>query len=56
MRVLVGRGRRTSFLVDHKIRRGLILREGFKDRATTPRFKARISHPKMGRTSGVLAS
>ena len=32
-----------------------MLHEGFKDKATTLRAKARISHPKMGGTSGILA-
>ena len=36
-------------------RRGLILREDFKDKVTATRAKARISHPKMGDTLGLLA-
>ena len=50
------RGRRTSFLQAWERSRGLLLREGFKDRAAAPRAKARISHSKMGGTSGLLAS
>ena len=56
MRVLVERGRRTSFLLAQERSRGLLLCEGFRDRAATPRAKARISHPKMGGTLGLLAS
>ena len=55
MLVLVERGRRTSFLLARKISRGLLLHEGSKDRATAPKAKAKISHPKMGGTSGLLA-
>ena len=57
MRVLVIRGRRVNSLLRARERsRGLLLLEGFKDRATTTMAKARISHPKMGDTSGPLAS
>ena len=57
MRVLVLKGRRVNpFPLAREIRRGLLLREGFKDRAEATRAKARISHPKMGDTSGLLAS
>ena len=55
MQVLVERGRKTSFLLDQEISRGLMLHEGFKDKAATLRAKARIIHPKMGGTSGLLA-
>ena len=51
MLVLVERGRRTSFLLARERSGGLRLREGFIDKA-----KARISHSKMGGTSGLLAS
>ena len=33
-----------------------MLSKGFKDKAVAPKAKARISHPKMGGTSGLLAS
>ena len=52
MRVLRIRGRRVNLiLLAREISRGLLLHEGFKDRA-----KAKISHPKMGDTSRLLAS
>ena len=57
MQVLVIRGRRVNYLLLVRERsRGLLLREGFKDRVAATRAKARISHPKMGDTSGLLAS
>ena len=57
MLIIMIRGRRTSrLLLARERRRELLLREGFRDRATTPRAKARINHPKMGGTSGLLAS
>ena len=57
MLVLVIRGRRVNFLlIAWEISKGLLLREGFKDRAAATRAKARISHPRMGDTSGLLAS
>ena len=56
MQVLVERGRRTGFLLARERSRGLLLSEGFKDRAATPEAKAKISHPKMGGISGLLAS
>ena len=57
MRVLVIRGRRTiRLLLAQERSRGLLLHEGFRDKVTNPRAKARISHPKMGGTSGLLAS
>ena len=56
MRVLVIRGRITiRLLLARERSRGLLLHEGFRDRAVTPMAKARISHPKMGGTSGLLA-
>ena len=54
--VIDKRKRVNSLLLDQERSRGLLLREGFKDRATATRAKAKISHPKMGDTSGLLAS
>ena len=55
MRVLVIRGRRTNRLLLARERsKGLLLHEGFRDMASATRAKARISHPKMGGTSGIL--
>ena len=57
IRVLVIRKMRVKFLLRARERsRGLLFREGFRDRAAATRAKARISHPKMGGTSGLLAS
>ena len=57
MRVLVIRGRRVdSLLLAREKNRGLLLCEGFRDRVAATRAKARISHPKMGDTSRLLAS
>ena len=57
MRVLVIRGRRVnSLLLARERSRGLLLREGFMDRAATIKAKAKISHPKMGDTLELLAS
>ena len=57
MPVLVIRRRRTIFLLLARERSGgLLLREGFRDKAAAPRAKDRISHRKMGDTSGLLAS
>ena len=56
MRVLVERGRRTNFHLGRERSKGLLLREGFKYRVATPKAKARISHPKMGGTLGLLVS
>ena len=51
------RGRRVNFLLLAQERsRGLLLREGFKDRAAATKAKAKINHPKMGDTLGLLAS
>ena len=33
-----------------------MLHEGFKNRAMATKAKARLSHPKMGDTSGLLAN
>ena len=57
MQVLVIRGRRVnSLLLAWERSRGLLLHKGFKDKAVTTKAMARISHPKMGDTSGLLAS
>ena len=57
MQVLVIRGRRTSrLLLAQERSRGLLLHEGFRDRAADPRAKSRIGHPKMRGTSRLLAS
>ena len=57
MWVLVIRGRRVnSFLLAREKSRGLLLPEGFRDRVAATRGKAKISHPKIGDTSGLLAS
>ena len=48
-------GRRILLLAQERSR-GLVLLEGFKDRVVAIRAKARISHPKMGVTSRILAS
>ena len=55
--MLLSRRRRVSPLpLARGKSRGFLLREDFKDRAVATRAKARISHPKMGDTSGLLAS
>ena len=57
MRVLKIRGKRANLLLLVQGRsRGLILRRVFRDRAATIRAKARVNHPKMRDTSGLLAS
>ena len=57
MRVLVIRERRVnSLLLAWERSIGLLLHEGFKDRAAATKAKARINHPKMGDTSRLLAS
>ena len=53
--MLVERGRRTSFLLARERSRGLLLCEGFRDRMSAPNAKAKISHPKIGGTSRLLA-
>ena len=55
MRVLVERGRRTSFLLARERSKGLLLCEGFRDRVMVHRAKAGINHPKMRGTLGLLA-
>ena len=50
-------GRRTNLLLLAQGRsRGLLLGESFKDRATAIRAKAKVNHPKMGDTTGLLAN
>ena len=57
MRVLVIRGRRVdSLLLVRERSRGLLLHEGFRDKVAATRAKAKISHPNMGDTLGLLAS
>ena len=57
MWVLVIRERRVnSLLLAQERSRGLLLQEGFRDRATAIRAKPKISHPKIGDTLGLLAS
>ena len=57
MRVLVIRGMRVNFfLLAQERSRGLLLHEGFKDKVAAIKAKAKISHPKMGDTSGLLAN
>ena len=52
MRVLVIKGRRVnSIFLAREISRGLLLGEGFRDKAAATKAKTRISHPKMGGTS-----
>ena len=36
--------------------RGILLRKGFKDRIMIIRAKARVNHPRVGETLGLLAS
>ena len=57
IRVLVVREMRvSSLLLAEERSRGLMLSEGFRDMAAATRAKARISHPKIGGTLGLLAS
>ena len=57
MRVLRIRGMRANLLLLAQGRnRGLMLYEGFRDRVVAIRAKAKISHPKMGDTSKLLAN
>ena len=57
MRVLKIREGRVSLLLLAQGRsRGLLLRKGFRDKATVVRIKSRVNHPKMGGTSGLLPS
>ena len=45
-----------TLLLARERSRGLLLCEGFKDRVSATRAKARISNPKMGGTSGLQAN
>ena len=55
--MLVIRGRRAnSLILAREKSKGLMLHEGFRNKAAATRPKARISHPKMGGTSRLLAS
>ena len=55
--MLVLRGRRiNSLLLARERSRGILLRESSRDRAVATRAKARVSYPKMGDTSRLLAS
>ena len=57
MRVLVFRGKRVNPLpLAQERSRGLLLRKGFRDRVAATKAKAKISHPKMVDTLGLLAS
>ena len=57
IRVLVVRGMRVNSLLQAWERsRGLLIREGLRDKVMATRAKAKISHPKIGDTSGLLAS
>ena len=57
MRVLVIRGRRVNSLhLAEERSRGLLLREGFRDRAAATGAKDKINHPKIGDTLGLLTS
>ena len=57
MRVLVIRGRRVnSLLLARERSKGLLLHEGFRDKAATTRAEAKIIHHKMGDTSGLVAN
>ena len=55
--MLVLRGRRNNPLLLARERSiGLLLRESSVDRVAATRAKARVNYPKMGDTSGLLAS
>ena len=59
MRVLRIRGGRVNLLLlllAQGRSRGLLLREGFRDKASTIKAKAKVNHSKMGDTSGLLAN
>ena len=50
------RGMRANLLLLARERsRGLLLCKGLRDRVATIRVEAKINHPKMGDTSGLLA-
>ena len=56
IRVLVRRRKRISLLLAQGKSRGLMLHEDFREKAVATKAKARISHPKMRDTSGLLAN
>ena len=57
MRVLDIRRKRINLLLLVQGRsRGLLLYKDFRDRAATIKAKARVNYPKLGDTSGLLAS
>ena len=57
MGVLKIRGMRANLLlVTQGRRRGLMLHKGFRDMVVAIKDKARVNHPKMGDTSGLLGS
>ena len=56
IRILVARGRRASLLPVREISQRLLVREGFRVKAIAIRVKEKISHPKMGDTSVLLAN
>ena len=57
MRVLVIRGRRVNYLLLARERsKGLLIHEGFEDKAAAIRAKAKINHPKMGDTTRLIAN
>ena len=56
-RVLKIRGMRANlFLLTQGRSRGLLLRKGFRDRPAAIKTKAKVKHPKVGDTSGLLAN
>ena len=57
MRALEIRERRANFLLLAQGRsRGLPLLKDFRDKVATIRAKAKVNHPKIGDTSGLLAN
>ena len=57
MRVLQIRGSKANLLIIAQRRsRGLLLLKSFRNRAAAIRANARVNHPKMGDTTGLLAT
>ena len=57
MRVLKIRGRTTNLLLLAQGRsKGLLLCKGFKDRVVAIKAKAKVNHPRVEKTSRLLAS
>ena len=54
--VLVLRGRKINILLSPGIRKRLLLHMDLKDRAVTTKAKAKVTHPRVGDTSELLAS